>query len=71
MDARKVDIVAGKMEDETCDQTGQNSAGQVSTSEGNIQTFCNSKFRNAFKFQRNLLDTLTLIFNCRAKLLNA
>ena len=30
MAEREDDIVAGEMEDQTCDQTGQNSAGQVS-----------------------------------------
>jgi len=46
MAAREDDIVAGEMEDQTSDQTGQNSAEQVSNSQNNIQTFCNSKFRN-------------------------
>lgn len=63
MAAREDDIVAGKMEDQTCDQTGQNSALQVSNSENDIETFCNSIFRNAFKIHRNLLDTPTKLLN--------
>ena len=36
MAARENDIVAGKMEDQTCDQKGQNSERQVSSSENSI-----------------------------------
>jgi len=52
MAAREDDIVAGEMEDQTSDQTGQNSAEQVSNSQNNLQTFCNPKFRNTFKIKR-------------------
>ena len=42
-----------EMEDQTCDQTGRNSEGQVRNSENDIGIFCNSKFRNAFKIKRH------------------
>ena len=41
MAARREDEI--EMEDETCDQTGQNSAGQVSYYEHKVHAFCDSK----------------------------
>ena len=39
MAGREDDIAADEMEDQTCDQTEQNSAGQVSNSENKVHTF--------------------------------
>ena len=48
MAAREDDIVADEREDETCDQTGENSAGQVSNSENTFQAFCDFKIQKSF-----------------------
>ena len=50
MAEREDDIVAGEMEDQTCDQTGQNSAGQVSNSE-NSETLL--KLKEIFSILRH------------------
>ena len=49
MAARDDDIAANEMDDQTCDQTGQNSAKQVSNSESKVHTFSTEfKIQNAF-----------------------
>ena len=59
MAARDDDIAADEMDDQTCDQTGQNSAGQVSNSENKVHTFSTEfKIQNAFKIKRNFHYTL-------------
>ena len=48
MAARKDDIVADEMKDKKHDQTGQNSAGQVSNLENTFQAFCDFKIQKSF-----------------------
>lgn len=56
MAATEVDIMADEIEEKKHDQTGQNSARQVSNSEIPFKPFVILKFRKAFKIERNLLD---------------
>ena len=54
MAARDDDIAANEMDD----QTGQNSAKQVSNSESKVHTFSTEfKIQNVFKIKRNFPDT--------------
>ena len=48
MAATEVDIMADKMKDKKHDQTGQNSAGQVSNLENTFQAFCDFKIQKSF-----------------------
>ena len=56
MAARHDDIAVDEMDDQSCDQTRQNSAGQVSNSENKAHTFSNSKFKTLFKFKTTFPD---------------
>ena len=56
-------IAADEMEDQTCYQTRQNSAGQVSNSENKVHTFTNSKFKTLFKIKRNFRDYMAKLQN--------
>ena len=58
MAAREDDIVADEMEDETCDQTGENSAGQVSNSENTFQAVCD--FKEIFSIPRHSIVRLSM-----------
>ena len=44
------------MEDQTCDQTRENLAGQVRDSENKVHTFSNSKFKTLFKIKQGVTN---------------
>ena len=70
MAAREDDVVEDEMDDQTCDQTGQISAGQVSNSENKVHTFSNSKLQNVFKIKAKRSFPDAPILNCQTKLQN-
>ena len=51
------DIAADEMDDQTCDQTRQNSAGQVSNSENKVHTFSNQDSKRFLKLRERCPDT--------------
>ena len=70
MAARRED----EMEDETSDQTGQNSAGQVSYSENKVHAFCyfkekSSPYPPTLNCQAKLQNgcVVRLLYNCKTK----
>ena len=52
MAARHDDIAANEMDDQSCDQTRQNSAGQVSNTENKVKV----KFKTLFKIKTTFPD---------------
>ena len=48
MAAREDDIMADEIEEKKHDQTGQNSARQVSNSENTFRAFCDFKIQKSF-----------------------
>ena len=67
MAARQDDIAEDEMDDQTSDQTGQNSAGQVSNS---IIKFTHFLIQNVFKIKAKRSFSDAPILNCQTKLQN-